>query len=404
MKKVRNKWVGFLLLFFWTQTVPVAAIHSPEVFIQEMYVDYKPVESMETAYINERQVMIPLKEAMKALGKSLIYNPVANYVTIEGDQDNPEVGMNLENGTITLDGAPYQGEGTIEILNQRTYLPLHWLVEFYGYQVYCEEVTRSVYINRNYTMLPDDYKGFRQIKNLPKPTFISHAGGMAAGLTYTNSQEAIKNSLLRGNYFVELDFLFTTDNQVVLGHNWSLMGNLMKLPEFPVSHKTFMENILADDLTQLDLAHLVTLMEEEERLIVVTDTKEENLALLTLIAQEYPHVKQRFIPQVYDEEEYKAAATLGYKHIIYSLYQVHRTDDQVLEFATRYKPYAITMPTETVNNGLAEKLKAVGVHTYAHTVNTEEELVLYQEKGVDGVYTDTLPVIPSEEPPGEKNL
>ena len=412
MKKRSKRILNLLLLLIWTQTVPSAAalqentlpktggqLHTPGVFIQEVYVDYKPVESMETAYINQQHhVMIPLSSVIQALGKVVTYDPESGQVTIHGAQDLPKVALHLETGMTTLDGTPHQGEGSLVIHNQRTYIPLHWLVDFYGYQVYCEEVTRSVYINPDYPMEPENYRGFRRIENLPKPTFIAHAGGMAAGLTHTNSLEAIQDSLARGICFVELDFLFTTDNQVVLGHNWGLLSHLMELPGFPVPHETFMDGILADGLTQLDLEHLTKFMTEEEQFFVVTDTKEGNLSLLTLIAQEYPHLKHRFIPQVYDEEEYEAASALGYKHLIYSLYQVSCADNQVLDFAARHNPYAVTMATERVENGLAERLKAAGIHTYTHTINTEEEWAHYQKKGVYGVYTATLPFVFSYEP------
>ncbi len=401
MKKMSKGIVYLMCVLFWTQISPVMALENPGTMeVKEIYVNYQLLESVEQAYINQQhQVMTPLNSVMEALGKTVGYDPASGQVTIQGDRNIPEV-VFYPDGTTTLDGTLYQGEGFTTILNQRTYLPLQWLVDFYGYQVYCEEVTRSVYINTGYTMKPEDFKGFRRMENLPKPTFVSHAGGTVKEITHTNSKQAIEDSLKRGNYFVELDFLFTTDQQVVLGHNWGLMSHLMELTDFPVSHETFMKSSLADGLTQMDLADLAALMEKEERLFVITDAKAGNLQLLSLIAQEYPTLKHRFIPQVYDEKEYETAVGLGYKHIIYSLYQAYRTDSQVLDFVTRYNPYAVTMATERVKNGLAKKLKMAGVYTYTHTINTEEELVLYQKMGVDGVYSATLPVILSEEVTG----
>lgn len=385
-----------LALLLWTQVLPVAAIQRNAVLeINEVYVNYQLVESEEKAFINQQfQVMVPLTDLLEATQQPYSYEADTGNVVLEG---NPRVILHPKTGAITVDGKAYQGKGTATILNQRTYLPLHLLVEFYGYQVYCEEVTRSIYINTDYTMTPEDYQGFRRVENLPKPTFISHAGGMTAGMTHTNSREAIEDSLKRGNYFVELDFLFTTDDQVVLGHNWGLMSHLMELETFPVSHQVFMESVVPEGLTQMDLDMLVDLMEEEKKLYVITDAKERNQEVLSHIATEYPHMKQRFIPQVYDEEEYEAVSQFGYSHLIYSLYQVYRTDGQVLEFAARYQPYAVTMATERVKSGLAEQLKAVGVFTYTHTINSEEELHLYREMGVDGVYTAALSLLTSSE-------
>ena len=49
---------------------------------------------------------------------------------------------------------------------------------------------------------------------------IYHAGGGIDGLTYSNSREALEHTLNQGNRFVEVDFLFTSDGQLVCAHDW----------------------------------------------------------------------------------------------------------------------------------------------------------------------------------------
>ena len=39
---------------------------------------------------------------------------------------------------------------------------------------------------------------------------------------------------------------------------------------------------------------------------------------------------------------------------------------------------------------LAHDLSSLGVYVYAHTINESEEYDLLKEKGVKGIYTDTL--------------
>ena len=49
--------------------------------------------------------------------------------------------------------------------------------------------------------------------------YIAHGGGIGE-FTYTNSLEAILNSLERGFQFIEIDMLETSDNHIIGGHDW----------------------------------------------------------------------------------------------------------------------------------------------------------------------------------------
>jgi glycerophosphoryl diester phosphodiesterase len=56
---------------------------------------------------------------------------------------------------------------------------------------------------------------------LPHQPLIAHAGGHIYGYKYTNSLEALENSYNNGFRFIELDFDWTQDNQIVLIHDWN---------------------------------------------------------------------------------------------------------------------------------------------------------------------------------------
>ncbi len=49
---------------------------------------------------------------------------------------------------------------------------------------------------------------------------IAHAGGMAAGRTYTNSLEALQSSRSKGFRIIEIDLNWTQDEELVLIHDW----------------------------------------------------------------------------------------------------------------------------------------------------------------------------------------
>ncbi len=53
---------------------------------------------------------------------------------------------------------------------------------------------------------------------------IAHAGGGIGQRVYNNSREAIEHNLARGFTWFELDFLWTSDNQLVTFHDWDLQA------------------------------------------------------------------------------------------------------------------------------------------------------------------------------------
>lgn len=88
--------------------------------------------------------------------------------------------------------------------------------------------------------------------------------------------------------------------------------------------------------------------------------------------------------------EYYFAKSLGFKDIIYSMYQVYLTDGQIFSFARDNEVYAITMGESRALSGLAKRLTDINVMTYVHTVNDIDLINKYRNLGVVGFYTDKL--------------
>ena len=76
---------------------------------------------------------------------------------------------------------------------------------------------------------------------------IAHTGGIANGVTGTNSREALDASYSRGFRFTEVDFNFTTDDQIVAIHDWDrAMKRLFDTSPSPRS---------ADEFSSLQMKH-----------------------------------------------------------------------------------------------------------------------------------------------------
>ncbi len=221
---------------------------------------------------------------------------------------------------------------------------------------------------------------------------IAHAGGGLDGKTYTNSLEALEQN--RHSYeLFEIDFTWTSDNQLVCLHDWgrnfkNIFGietqsplTLLEFQELTASHTEF-ENCTIDSL--------VDWLKSNDEKRVVTDVKLRNVEALRLISTKYPEHVQRFIPQIYDPAEYVPVRAMGYRDVIWTLYRYHGSNSRVVDELAKMNLYAVTMPRKRANERLALKLDEFDVKSYVHTINHAGEAEKYYELGIDEIYTDWL--------------
>jgi len=225
-----------------------------------------------------------------------------------------------------------------------------------------------------------------------KPVYIAHAGGGIQNQTYTNSLESLKLSYESGFELIELDFEWTTDDQLVLIHDWDqTFENLFKGPKGAVSLEKFLSLEMKLGLTQLSLKDLVLWLDEHPGIRIVTDVKRDNLKALRLMKETDPKFASHFLPQIYDLPEFEEARNLGFSDIILTLYRAPLSDEQVIEFSKSHALYAVTMPIErALKSELPLNLQKLAVWTYSHTINDIELKSELQAKGIQGIYTDFL--------------
>ena len=140
----------------------------------------------------------------------------------------------------------------------------------------------------------------------------------------------------------------------------------------------------------MSLAELIDWLHAHPGTRIVTDIKEGNLLALEKIAEEYPRMVERILPQVYFFEEYKPVWDMGYRNIILTLYMMNCSDESVLAFAQGRKLFGITMWVERAMGRLPRELGKMKIPVFAHTVNTLAEQRKLEANGVSGFYTDYL--------------
>ncbi|HDZ76829.1 MAG TPA: amidohydrolase [Candidatus Omnitrophica bacterium] len=220
---------------------------------------------------------------------------------------------------------------------------------------------------------------------------IAHAAGEIKSISSTNSLEALDKNYANGFRFIELDFEWTSDEHLVLIHDWKKsMTRLFNESPGNYTLREYENLNMINGLTQMTLDDLAKWVRRHQDVYIVTDIKRYNSKGLRLISDRFPGIVGNFIPQIYYFQEYWLARKMGYKHIILTLYRSEYSDEEILSFVSKNYLAAVTMPIKRANTRLPAKLKQMGVSTYAHTVNTVSLQNQLYTNDVFGVYTDSL--------------
>lgn len=209
---------------------------------------------------------------------------------------------------------------------------------------------------------------------------VAHAGGEYNGLKYVNSIAAMN---LNSKYtkYIELDLQLTKDNRLVCIHD-PLINNKY----FNELQKEFPKKDFCYDET------LIKFLEENQQIIIITDFKTDNLRGLRFIKNNFKQFSKRFIPQIYNEDEYLPVKNLGYKEIIFTLYRVGSySNAKIAKITENFDLFGLTMDPPRLRSGIAEKIQNKNFLIYVYTVNSYLRFLQYKIFfGADEIYTDNL--------------
>ena len=241
---------------------------------------------------------------------------------------------------------------------------------------------------------------------LTSDRYIVHAGGFVEDtngelLSYTNSREALENCYESGNRVCELDFLTTVDGKVVCAHNdeqedmWAHGISLPDAGNKPLTFYEFMGAKFNGTLTTMSLDDLAEYMQDHPDLYIVTDVKDDNIGVCRIISENYPHLRDNFIVQIYHPDEYDRIRRLGFDYIIYTLYRAtdeELTPEETKDFTDKANLVGVTFWTDYPSQYEESfgVLAASGLPLFVHTVNDSEEMKAFIDMGIDGIYTDVV--------------
>ncbi len=264
-----------------------------------------------------------------------------------------------------------------------------------------QEVKKAIY----YTIFPEPVPGAtdKYITLYPVETtgeewfadapMIYHAGGEIQGNVYTNSLEAIEETLAEGNYFIEIDLNYTSDGHLVCAHTWPDV--------YPNDYQPTLEEFLSSKVqgkfTPITAADLIQIMCNNPEMYLVTDIKNEDIcppiAELVALAEEDPTILDRFIIQLYtgrEKNSVKEIYPFKDEQFLFTLYEWGVWQHEAAQICNEENIPVITAMAGQIPDVDVAMLRNLGFTVYEHTVNRADIANLSLARGVSGFYTDTL--------------
>ena len=212
-------------------------------------------------------------------------------------------------------------------------------------------------------------------------------------MSYTNSKEAMEQSIKKGYRLIEVDFNYTTDNKLICVHNWTdAFYTLKQTPDY----ESFMRLKIQGKYTPISAEDIINYMKKYKDLYIVIDSKHEDLsavvATLLEIAKE-PEIMNRFIVQLYQPgEKAKIEAVYDFPSDNYLFTCYKYSTDPTLIFPLCYEENinVVTISTEALDEEALSLFMNKNIYIYEHTVNRPDKAQNRLNKGVWGLYTDFI--------------
>ena len=224
---------------------------------------------------------------------------------------------------------------------------------------------------------------------LGNPAFwIAHGGGVGE-YVYTNSREAVLDSLARGFRFIELDLMVTADGFLVGAHDWPGFRRMVGASEGkePLTRAEILALKDKWKCTPLFAEDICHLMERNPSMVLVTD-KIQDFERLT---GEIPHA-DRMVVEAFSPHDYLQALRAGFRHVALTvsvLYDLQQAEKYNVSGIVLYAPLMEKSP-EALE--LVKRLHAKGccVTVHGSIVSDKPEFVrTHLGRNISRIYTDT---------------
>jgi glycerophosphoryl diester phosphodiesterase len=228
---------------------------------------------------------------------------------------------------------------------------------------------------------------------------VAHAGGGIDGKAFTNSIEALDLNYAKGFRLFEIDFSWTSDQELVCLHDWEIsfeqrFGFKAEIIPDLQDFKSLVTE--SGDYNACTLEELAMWLDQHPDAFLITDIYINRKTALKMIRKTIANSSTQVIPQFTQPDEFKSIRRMGFEKTIWTIHSFKGSDEDVIRHAGNIPIFAITMPPDRAQGELAGKLETIGVFSYVHTINDENEANTYIDQyHLTDIYTDFLPPIHS---------
>ncbi len=230
---------------------------------------------------------------------------------------------------------------------------------------------------------------------LPEDFLIAHAGGAIDGKLYSNSKEAVENSILKGVKFIEIDLQESSDGFLVGVHDWKTFNEQTghsRLGDQVPTLSEFKKRKIYGRYTPIDEDSIRKVMNEHQNLVLVTDKINKFDKIVKAFG-----FQDRIIVEVFSFEDYRAAKEYGVKNpalcveqgsFVFSESYIKRIFNEGVNMVT------LGEDTYLANKELLKELRQKGLTVLLYgsplhqIVNNAKEIKEGAGKYFDFVYTD----------------
>lgn len=208
---------------------------------------------------------------------------------------------------------------------------------------------------------------------------IAHAGGGHVGLEYTNSWDALNKSLSHGFKVIEIDVAISLDGELICTHEGK---------DIPIGQE-FLNEKQDGRFKRMSLSDCLNALEEDCTLIIDVKDKKQ-LAKVAETLSEYVYknaIKNEIVFQIFKEEDLRKVGEFPV------LYNLTYTEDyqRATGFCLLNGIHVVSIHRDKIYKSDNWKiLTQHNIKVFAHTVNSLQEYLTLQERGVSGIFTDFL--------------
>ena len=226
---------------------------------------------------------------------------------------------------------------------------------------------------------------------------IAHNGGIIQGRTKSDSLEAWELSYSRGVRIIDADLNFTSDNHLVLRHDWNddLEQDFSRIPP---SFEEFMSTKIFMKYTPMSIEDMIDFMKAHEDLYVAVDCKEEPAKVYSSLvnaasSMNASEILERIIVSLYKTEDVaKVKSVYPFRNFALRQYGWQHNWYDLAEFCVKNSIHVVNVwdfVADTDPEGIKILLDK-NIHVWAAPINSLRQMQRYKDLGITGAVSDYL--------------